>query len=338
MKVSVISPCRNEATHIDAFLQCVLQQECRNMDLEIIVADGMSDDGTAQRLQHHANEEPRIRVIFNPEKIVSTGLNRAIAVANGDIIVRMDIHTWYAADYLSQCVDALQTTGATCVGGPWIAEGKTVRQKAIANAFQSRFGSGSAASRQRDYTGPIDTVYLGAWWKRDLQAIGGFDEDLVRNQDDELCLRMTKAGGRIWQSARIRSIYTPRDSLLALWQQFHQYGYWKALVLKKHRLPASARHLGPFALVAALTLTLALAPFWPNAAIVFVLLAGAYLCAALLFATLASGKTEGDGNVLCTAVAFFAMHFGYGIGFGRGLFDFLLSRRGADKSMKRLTR
>jgi succinoglycan biosynthesis protein ExoA len=342
VKVSVISPCRNEADHIDAFLQCVLAQECADIQLEVIVADGISDDGTAQKLARWAKELPCISVIRNPEKIVSTGLNRAIAAASGEIIVRMDIHTRYAPDYIRQCVHALQSTDAKCVGGPWFAEGITVRQKAIANAFQSRFGSGGAASRRRDYSGPADTVYLGAWWKRDLMALGGFDEELVRNQDDELCLRIAKAGGTIWQSAHIRSTYTPRDSLLALWKQFHQYGYWKALVLKKHRLPASPRHLAPFAFVMTLALLLVSSTLSTGAALLFVMLAGAYVCAALLVAILASGKTEEKRReksaTLWTAVAFFAMHFGYGIGFGRGLFDFLLSRRGADKSMKKLTR
>ncbi|HYD78285.1 MAG TPA: glycosyltransferase family 2 protein [Paucimonas sp.] len=336
MKVSVISPCRNEANHIDAFLECVLHQECRELELEILVADGLSTDGTAQRLRGWSAKDGRIRVIRNPEGIVSTGLNRAIAAASGDVIVRMDIHTLYAPDYIWQCVQALKNTDAKCVGGPWFAEGKTAKQRAIANAFQSRFGSGGAASRRSDYSGPVDTVYLGAWWRNDLRQIGGFDEELVRNQDDELCLRITRSGGRIWQSAEIRSVYTPRDSLLALWRQFHQYGYWKALVLKKHRIPASPRHLMPFGFVAGMAALLALAPLSPFAGLAFALLAGSYLLAALFFAALANGN--GGGTLLCTLAAFCAMHFGYGIGFGRGLFDFLLSGRGARPSMKNLTR
>ena len=141
--------------------------------------------------------------------------------------VRMDVHTRYAADYVAQCLHALERSGADNVGGPWRAEGRDGWPGAIAAAFQSRWVAGGARSRSLVYEGEVDTVYLGCWPRATFERFGGFDETLVRNQDDEHNLRIVLGGCRIWQSPAIRSMYSPRDSLAALWRQWLQYGYWK---------------------------------------------------------------------------------------------------------------
>ncbi|MDE2147333.1 MAG: glycosyltransferase, partial [Burkholderiales bacterium] len=197
--VSVIVPCRNEAAHIDAFVRSVLAQQLAPEDaLEIVVADGDSGDGTRERLAEWAGREPRLRLVDNPQRITSAALNRALAAAGGETVVRMDVHTEYAPDYVAQCLAALRQTGAACVGGAWRPVGRGWPQAAIARAFESRFGSGGAASRRIDFTGAVDTVYLGAWRRDELLRLGGFDERLVRNQDDELALRITRGGGLVW--------------------------------------------------------------------------------------------------------------------------------------------
>lgn len=338
MLVSIISPCRNEAGHIDAYVQAVLAQECSGFDVEVVIADGQSDDGTRHKLEAWMQREPRLKVIANPGRIVSAGLNLALRESRGEIVVRMDIHTTYAPDYVAECVKVLQQTGATSVGGPWVARGEGLVQRSIACAFQSRFGSGGAASRNAAYSGPVDTVYLGAWRRADLLAIGGFDESLVRNQDDELNLRIIRGGGKVWQSSAIRSEYHPRASLVALFRQFHQYGYWKIPVIRKHHLPASLRHLAPFGFVLWL---LALALASPFSTIALISLAATLLVyAAAAFAN-ASAVQRGEWNlpgVAITALAFACMHAGYGLGFGRALWDFAVVRRGAATTMTRLTR
>ncbi len=335
--VSVIVPCRNEQGYIDAFLQSALAQALDpGVTMELLVADGASDDGTRERLQAWALREVRLRVIDNPARITSAALNLAIAAARGDTVVRMDVHTTYAPDYVQQCVRALHDTGAACVGGPWLPVGQGWPQAAIAAAFSSRFGSGGAASRRADYSGPVDTVYLGAWPRDQLLAIGGFDEALVRNQDDELALRITRAGGRVWQSAAIRSRYAPRASFMALFNQFHQYGYWKVPVIRKHRLPAAPRHLVPVAFVATLALLalagLAWRPAWGALAGVL----GLYAAGALGSAVAVAGGSP--RQLLGVAWACACMHVGYGLGFARGLLDFTLLRRGPRASATRLTR
>lgn len=243
--VSVITACRNEIRHVGAFLDSLLAQETGGMEWEAVIADGMSNDGTDKFLAAFAANHPQVRVIENRGLIVSSGLNAAIRATSGGIIVRMDVHTEYAPDYLRRCVETLQATGADNVGGPWVAKGCGYVGEAIAAAFQSPFAVGGGLSHRTTYEGPVDTVYLGCWRREVLLRVGLFDERLVRNQDDELNLRLTRAGCRVWQSPSIRSIYRTRSSIAGLFRQFLQYGFWKVAVVRKHRTPASLRHLAP---------------------------------------------------------------------------------------------
>ena len=217
--VSVIVPCRNERDQVETCLRSILAQESPTGDFEVIIADGLSDDGTLEVLKELQKEDSRLRIIDNPSRIVATGLNSAIRLAHGDVIIRMDSHTRYASDYMRQCVAVLKETGADNVGGPWVAEGQGLISQAIAAAFQSAFSVGGARGHDPNYEGLLDTVYLGCWPREIFDRIGMFDEELVRNQDDEFNLRILKAGGRIWQSPRIKSWYTPRESLRLLFQQ-----------------------------------------------------------------------------------------------------------------------
>ena len=255
--LSVIVPCRNEREHIEAFCRSVAAQAVPvGWTLEVLIADGLSDDGTRERLAAWCLGDPRFVMIDNPGRIVSCGLNRCIERAQGEFIVRLDVHTVYAPDYLAQCLSTWQATGADNVGGPWRAEGlagpQGTVQRAIAAAFQSRWVAGGALSRDLAYDGEADTVYLGAWPRQTFERFGGFDEHLVRNQDDEHNLRIHRGGGRIWQSPRIRSTYFPRASIVDVFRQCRQYGYWKPFVMAKHGQAAALRHLIPGLFVAAL--------------------------------------------------------------------------------------
>lgn len=259
MKISIIIPCRNEKRHIREFLDSVLAQQFDpDWEIEILVADGMSDDGTRDLLREYMVRAPNVYLIDNPGRIVSTGLNAAISAATGSIIVRMDAHTTYAADYIRQCITTLQQTGADNVGGPWIAKGGGLLAQAIAAAFRSRFCQGGGKAHDPDYEGEVDTVYLGCWTRSVFDRAGLFDPDLVRNQDDEFNFRLRRMGGRIWQSPRIQCSYTPRASLAALFRQYLQYGFWRIVVIRKHRALASWRHAVPMLFVSWILLSLAL--------------------------------------------------------------------------------
>lgn len=337
LAVSVIVPCRNEVDYIDAFLDSVLAQQYPH-PIEIIIADGMSDDGSRERLRQWIDKNPHIRLIDNPQKVVPTGLNRAIEVAQHDIIIRLDVHTEYAADYVAQCVAALTQSGADNVGGPWRAEGRNYLQQAIALAFQSPYSSGAAASHNLNHEGDVDSVYLGCWRKDSFDKYGMFDEELIRNQDDELNLRINRGGGRVYQSPLIQSRYYPRSSLAALFRQYMQYGYWKVRVIQKHKLPASIRHVIPGMFVASLLLLAVLGLFFKPAFNLLLVLLLLYFFA-LGFASLAIALRQSAASKLWIMPLVLAMfHLGYGFGFLRGVWDFLILRKGHSQSFARLTR
>jgi succinoglycan biosynthesis protein ExoA len=336
--VSLVVPCRNEARWIQRCLRSILAQEIAQGDFEIIVADGDSEDGTQQILYEMAENDGRIRVIENPERIVSTGLNAAIRVARGRVILRMDAHTEYAPDYVQQCVETLNRTGADNVGGPWVARGDGWVGRAIAAAFQSPFAAGGARGHDATFEGEVDTVYLGCWPKDTFEKFGYFDEELVRNQDDEHNLRITRGGGRIWQTPKIRSWYRPRGSFRALFAQYMQYGYWKVRVIQKHKLPASWRHLVPGAFLLALCL-LALGSFrFPFALWVFCGLLSLYAASLLGTSTASAWSTEWKLFPILP-LAFCCYHFGYGSGFLLGIWDFGIGRgQKRRKGLERVTR
>jgi succinoglycan biosynthesis protein ExoA len=313
--VSIVVPCRNEGQHIVGLLDSIAKQDFDGT-IEVFVADGQSSDDTLAEIDKFHSSSFLLAVIPNPGLTVSKGLNLAISHATGTFVVRMDVHTTYDCSYVSQCVKALQQTGAGCVGGPWVANGQTQRGKQIATAFQSKLGGGLAMSRQVDFSGPVDTVYLGAWRRELLLEAGGFDENLIRNQDDELCLRIKKLGHQIFQSAGIVSSYTPRGSFRQLYRQYRQYGFWKVFVWRKHGGVGSPRHI---ILVAALTgclSLLALAPFFRPA--LWVLLSAAFFYFAILGATCFVPASRDRTNLCWVSAAVVTMHLAYSIGLVEG--------------------
>jgi glycosyltransferase involved in cell wall biosynthesis len=244
-QVSVIVACRNEIRDIHKFLESLSQQVLCGIGVEVLIADGMSDDGTRKVLEQHRIKNPSVRVIENPGKIVSTGLNAAIRQASGEIIVRMDAHTEYAPDYIFRCVEVLSETNAQNVGGAARTRADGYFGEAIAIAYGAKFACGGARFHDVQYEGYVDTLPYGCWRKSTLERLGMFDESLRRNQDDELNLRIVSTGGKVWQSPKIKSWYRPRNNLTALFHQYFQYGFWKVAVIRKHGRPASWRHLIP---------------------------------------------------------------------------------------------
>jgi hypothetical protein len=289
----------------------------------------MSDDGTAEILLEYQEKCPLLRVIPNPGRIVSTGLNAAILVARGGIIIRMDAHTRYAPDYCRVCVETLEETQADNVGGPARTEASGYMASAVAAAYHSPFSTGGAGFHNPNREGYVDTVPYGCWRKSTLQRLGLFDPALVRNQDDELNLRILREGGRIWQSPRIRSWYRPRSSLSSLFRQYCQYGYWKVAIIRKHVLPGSWRHLVPGLFVLAnvllpflLATGAASGAAWRWAPLrVWAALAGSYALASIA-ASMAISRKSGWKLMPVLPAVFLTYHVSYGLGFLIGLFSF----------------
>ena len=243
--VTVIVPCRNEKEHVLPFWHSLRELKGYS-EFRVIVADGLSSDGTRALLADIEEKDPNLTVVDNPEMIVSTALNYAIGRSQSRLVVRLDMHSVYASDYIQEVVNAFNevSDNVACVGGSWRPHLRADHfvGEMISVAFQNRVTAGGAKSRNVDYQGISDTVYLGAWRREDLIDVGGFDSTLIRNQDDELCLRFRKKGKEIFQSASIISHYEPRKSLAKLVKQYYQYGYWKVAVLRKHKEFGAIRH------------------------------------------------------------------------------------------------
>lgn len=328
IQISVIVSCRNEIRHIRTFLGCLFHQDLRGLEMEVLIADGMSEDGTRLVLDEFDKKYSVLRVIDNPEKIAATGLNYAIWEAKGEIILRMDVHSIYAPDYVRTCIEVLQETHAENVGGPALTRAEGYIPEAIAHAFHVPFAVGNAKFRDPSYEGPVSTVPYGCWRKSTLDGIGLFDTELVRGQDDELNYRIVSTGGTVWQSPKIISWYQPRTSLGGLFRQFFQNGFWKVAAVRKHRRPASLRNLVPVSsLLAGILLLLcseaaramrmgALQVELLDAFLVFV---GLYLCASFTSAIFVA-RREGWKFLPILPVVFAAYQLPYALGFLAGLF------------------
>jgi glycosyltransferase involved in cell wall biosynthesis len=335
--VSIVIPCRNEKDHIEACLRSILSQESPLGGFEVIVADGLSDDGTRDILTRLVEEDARLRVIDNPGQITPCGMNAGIRKARGQYIAIMGAHNRYAPDYLRQSVEVLQETDVDNVGGAVICEAESWLQQAIAAAHHSPFSVGAARWHNPDYEGTVDTVFGGVYRREVFDRIGLFDEELVRNQDDEFNLRLTRVGGKIWQSPRIRSWYKPRGSLRALFWQYLQYGYWKVRVIQKHKIPASVRHLVPGCFVLSLIILPLASLLWPLAAWVWLGLGGTYLVCNMTASFLTAMRQRWQLFPLLPLV-FACHHLAYGYGFLCGIRDFVILRCGPHLTFTKLTR
>ena len=240
--VSVLMPIRNEVSFIALSLGAVLMQQYQ-APLEVLVIDGMSDDGTRDIVAGIAKGNPQVRLLDNPHRIVSYALNIGVAHAQGEIFVRVDGRALLEPDYVECCVRLLQETGAANVGGTQIPIADTMQGQAVAAAMNSPFGVGTARFRFADSMQEVDTVYLGAWSRSHFEKVGGFDESLVRNQDYEFNHRLQLAGGKIIYSPDLRVKYYGRPTLKTLWRQYFDYGFWKARVISLHPGSTKLRHL-----------------------------------------------------------------------------------------------
>jgi succinoglycan biosynthesis protein ExoA len=318
-RVSVVAPMYNEADHIEAVVGDIAAQDFDG-ELEFLVADGGSTDGSVERLLSAAELHGiTVRVLDNPARWVSHGLNATVRAATGDLVVRIDCHSRYPSDYVRRCVEVAAETGADNVGGVLVANGRTPTQRAAACVMSSPFGGIGWTRHADDERAEVDTVPFGAFRPDAFRRVGLFDESLVRNQDDEFNLRLRRAGGRIVRDPSITLEYTPRGSFAGLFRQYFEYGRWKVPVMLKHRRIVSMRSLAPAALVVSF-LTLTLLSVVTHHAQAFLLTeAIAYAVAAVIFGVQALRLRDEGWRLLPRVVVVFpTIHFAYGLGMTAG--------------------
>jgi cellulose synthase/poly-beta-1,6-N-acetylglucosamine synthase-like glycosyltransferase len=311
-------PCLNEEAFIESCVRAVLTQDYPADRMEILIADGGSRDRTRDIVARLAAEDARIELIDNPGRLQSAGMNEVIRRARGEVIVRMDVHADYAADYLRKSVEVLDRTGADNAGGAARVRSKGFFQRALCAALASPLAVGGSRYRGPDNEGWVETVFNGAFRRQIFERVGMYDPRAITNEDAELNQRIIDAGGRVYLSREIRTWYYPRDSLSGLARQYLRYGRGRARTLLKHRRLLSLRPAGPFLMVisgAALLATSGLQPITP---VVF----GAYGALTLLEAVRV-GRAAGAAAIPLVWLIFPVLHVAHGLGFGAGLVHYL---------------
>ena len=316
--LSIMIPMLNEADHVGNLVADLANQDYEG-ELEILVADGGSTDGSPQLLLDAAGEAGlSIMLLENPDRIVSPGLNECIRRATGDLIVRLDCHMRYPPDYLSSNVAAARESGAWLVGGQIIPIGRTPIERAVACATDGPFG-GAHWKRETDVPLDVDTVSLGIFRLDAFERAGLFDEELVRDQDEELAMRFRLNGGRVVYDPRIRGHYFPRGSYSAAFRQYFQYGFWKVPAMLKHRRVYSTRSLAPAVFAGSLLGLGAIAPWSRTARSLLGAEVATYAAAGVVFGA-RSVRARGESMRLLPAVVavYPTVHLGFGLGFLRG--------------------
>lgn len=316
-RVSILIPCRNEEKTIAQCLDSIISNDYPKGCLEVLVIDGMSDDGTREAVGRYAGRHDFIRLIDNEKKIVPAALNKGIQNSSGQIIIRMDAHSTYDSSYISKCVASLLERGADNVGGVCVTKplGGSVVSSSIALGLSHFFGVGNSHFRTGRPKTPryVDTVPFGCYRKDVFEKAGLFNEKMVRNQDIEFNLRLKRNGGRILLVPEIVSHYYARPTLKELFRQNFRNGFWVLYGLRFARLPFSARHFIPFLFVLSLLLPLGLSFFYGPFMYLFGIVSCAYILSDLYFSSSISFK-KGIRHLPALLVVFPTLHISYGLG------------------------
>ncbi|MGH3042075.1 MAG: glycosyltransferase family 2 protein [Gaiellaceae bacterium] len=330
--VSVVAPMWNEASHVENLVADLAAQDFEG-EVELLVADGGSTDGSVERLKAAAERQGvEVLLLDNPRRWVSFGLNACVRAARGDLIVRVDCHSRYPSDYLRRCAAAAQETGAENVGGVFVARGRTPMERAVACAMDSPFGGIGWIRHNSTARVEVDTVPYGAFRPEAFRRVGLFDESLVRNQDDEFNLRLRRAGGKIVLDPSIRVFYTPRGTFARVFRQYYEYGLWKPAVMQKHGRVVSARSLAPGAFVTSLAVLAPLAPRLRPAAWLLGVELTTYAAGAVAFGAGSVRKRREPWRLLPRVVAVFpSLHVAYGLGTLAGLARLVGARSGRSR-------
>jgi succinoglycan biosynthesis protein ExoA len=323
--VSVIMPARNERLTIDQALDAVLSQALDG-PLEVVVADGRSDDGTRELLDRRAAADARIVVVENPAQGTTQGLNVLLGAARGRYVMRVDGHTIVPPGYVDAMLGHLRSGRAEAAGGLQIAIGRGRFGRAVAALHGSRFGIGGGRHHHADQPEYVDHITQGAYVTDVCRSIGGFDERWVRNQDCEFDLRYAAAGCRLLLDPSLGYHWYVRETPRGLSKQYFQYGYWRCRTLGRH--PSSMRvwWLAPPGLVAALGVSAVLV-VTPVGAWAFAGVAGAY-AAAVVAGTASMVPRTGVRAAPSLAVALATIHLSWGSGFLVSIPKSLRARRG----------
>lgn len=338
LKLTVVIPCRNELKYIrscvEAIYACDLPEGCA---MRVFVVDGKSDDGTIAEIQQLATEFPGLELVVNERQLTPYAFNLGIyAGGKVDYVQIVGARHILSKNYFSECLKTLENDPSVwCVGGRIINQYENEQGRIISKAMSTSFGMGLGNFRALKASGYTDTVTSPMYPYHVFETIGFFDEDLVRNQDDDFNFRVTEAGGKIYYCHEISLEYYVRGNMRNLWRQFHQYGYWKVFVNRKHKAVTTMRQLVPPAFVLYLftiPFTFLIHRYLGYAALSGLVM---YIGLGMLVALRAADKPK---EVLALWSVFPVLHLSYGLGYLKGMIDFLVLRKNPSDQAKRLSR
>ena len=322
--VSYVMPVLNEASHVRAAVDSLLQQDYQG-PFEVTLALGPSIDGTTELVEEMAAIDPRIQVVTNEVGSTPAGLNTAIRASHYPVVIRVDAHSVLPPDYARIAVETLERTGAANVGGIMDAQGVTPFQKAVARAYGTRVGLGGTPFHVGGREGEADTVYLGCFRRESILKVGLFDESIKRGQDWELNRRLRESGGSVWFTPRLKVLYRPRPSISRLARQMLSTGLWRGELARRFPASNGLRYFIPPVMVLGVTfgVLLGLAGLVQLAAgtahwlLLGFIIPGVYL-AFVVLATIAVARPDGFRAALWFLVVLPSIHFCWGVGFVLG--------------------
>jgi glycosyltransferase involved in cell wall biosynthesis len=317
--VSIIVPCYNEQDTITLLLDAIYNQSYSRSELEVVISDGLSADGTRARILEfmQSHQDLSIRIVDNNKRTIPSGLNIAIEAAGGDFVVRLDAHSIPYPDYVAQCVLALQQERGDNVGGVWriIPGASHWIARGIAAAAAHPIAVGDARYRLGGEAQAVDTVPFGAYRKELIQRVGAYDESLLTNEDYELNVRIRQAGGRVWFDPAIRSVYFSRPTLRKLFSQYWRYGFWKGRMIRRYPGTLRWRQLLPPTFFLGL-LGLGILALWYPVFWWLILAVITIYLVTLIFAGVIMALKKHDGMLaLSLPLAISLMHFSWGTAF-----------------------
>ncbi|MBL7962506.1 MAG: glycosyltransferase family 2 protein [Flavobacteriales bacterium] len=334
-RLCVVIPCRNEHAFIERCVRSVLSADPAGCDVLVLVSDGRSDDGTREVVEALAREHPNVLLVDNAVRTTPHALNLGLQARPFDVGMILGAHAELDAGYLRECMAVLRSDlSVGCVGGLITNVHATDLSRRIGLAMAHPVGVGSAHFRTGARGGYVDTAAFGLYRREVFDRVGWFDEDLVRNQDDEFNFRVTRGGFKIFLTLKATARYHVRATYRRLWRQYFQYGYWKVFVNRKHGTVTTLRQLVPAlwvqAVVLGTILLLALPVVRPWVLAVF----GLYLLLTGAAAWQAGGVRDGWG----VWRAFAILHAAYGTGYWIGIYHALLKGIRPTEQHKRLSR
>ncbi len=330
--VSVVIPCRNERQHIAATVNAILKSNYPSV--EVLVVDGMSDDGTREVLAGIATKDQRLRVVDNVKQLTPFAFNLGVQNAGGEFVQIVGSRNVLDPDYIPILVGTLQTRpDVACVGGDYQHVYDSKQGRLIAKAMESKFGVGAGNYRTMSDDAYVDTVGIPLYRASIFKDVGMFDERLTRNQDDEFNFRVTQKGFKILYVHAAKATYLVRGSLKKAFWQFFQYGYFKVFVNKKHGAVTTLRQIVPALFVAFWALGVPFAWFAPGFHFVLGSVAALYMFLGIVFA----GRGVGLSSRPQIMLTCFVLHIGYGFGYWAGIWDFLVAKRSPRLSFQRQT-